>query len=152
MTVLRSSTPTQASTVEEARALFFDEETGAVLWPLLVDRTDVALARARRDNNLVAVFALDNPRVEVGHPMHMAPAAMRERLASLLRPDDTVGRVAQRTFVVVCNEISADQDAAGIAQRLVRSVGIVAGLGIALGNPNDNAESLLRRALVEASR
>jgi hypothetical protein len=140
--------PMHSSRIEQARGLMFDEETGAVLWPLLIDRTEIALARARRDEKLVAVFAFDNPRVEGGAPANYAE--LRERLACLLRPDDTIGRVAGRCFVVVCNEIREDQDAATIAQRLLQNVAVVENVGIAIGAPTDDAESLVRHAIEDA--
>jgi GGDEF domain-containing protein len=74
-----------------------------------------------------------------------------EGLRDSLRADDTVARVASRTFVVVCNEIERDEDAATITERLLSEAGIVAHVGIALGEPNDDAGKMLNRAAAQAA-
>jgi GGDEF domain-containing protein len=127
----------------------FDRETGLPRWPLLLDRTTIALARAHRVNRVVAVFVFDDPRTFDGELPDFRD--LGQRLHSRVRPDDTVARVARRSFVVVCNDIRRDQDAATVAQRLLQSSGVIARLGVALGVPGDSAESLLTRALDQAA-
>jgi GGDEF domain-containing protein len=127
----------------------FDRETGLPRWPLLIDRTTIALARANRVNRVVSVFVLDDPRTFDGDLPDFPDLA--KRLTARVRPDDTVARVARRTFVVVCNDIRRDQDAAAVAQRLVHNSEVIARLGVALGGPGDTAESLLDRALDQAA-
>jgi hypothetical protein len=128
----------------------FDRQTGLPRWPLLLDRTSIALARANRCDRAVAVFVLQDPRGFDGTVPDFADLA--QRLQSRLRPDDTVARAAHRTFVVVCNEIARDQDAAAVARRLLQSSGLLCQLGVALGAPDDSAQSLIERALGEAGR
>jgi GGDEF domain-containing protein len=127
----------------------FDRETGLPRWPLLLDRTSIALARAHRVNRVVAVFVLDDPRLFDGALPDFGD--LGQRLVARVRPDDTVARVGRRTFVVVCNDIRRDQDAAAVAQRLVHNSGVIARLGVALGVPGDTPESLLERSLDQAA-
>jgi GGDEF domain-containing protein len=103
----------------------FDPATRLVRPALLVDRLDVALARAARQRRLVGVLF-----VRVGVPDDVASTAgdsfdllplMAGRLRSAVRPDDTVGRVGEHEFVVVCNGLTAPADIDEIADRL-RSV------------------------------
>jgi hypothetical protein len=128
----------------------FDRETGLVRWPLLMDRTTVALSRAKRAERGVAVFVLENPRSFDGTAPEFADFAVR--LRERVRPDDTVARAAPRTFVIVCNDIVADEDAAGVARRLVLGAGVLCRLGVALASPEDSAGSLLDRALRDADQ
>jgi GGDEF domain-containing protein len=126
-----------------------DDLTGLPKWALLIDRTAVALARAARTGKHVAVFVLDDPHFAHGpRTVKTVVAALQERL----RPDDTLARLDDRRFAVMCNEIRADEDAALVARRLVYSTDIVCGLGVALGGAADTAEQLIGRALVEAAR
>jgi GGDEF domain-containing protein len=127
----------------------FDRETGLPRWPLLLDRTTIALARAHRVNRVVAAFVFDDPRGFDGE----LPAfrELGQRFVDRVRPDDTVARVARRTFVVVCNDIRRDEDAAVVAQRLLQNSGVFARLGVSLGVPGDTPDSLLARALEQAA-
>jgi GGDEF domain-containing protein len=143
---------THAIRVEADPVLYdrmFDRETGLPRWPLLLDRASIALARAHRVNRVVAAFVLDDPRAFDGDLPDFREVA--RRLVARVRPDDTVARVARRTFVVVCNDIRRDQDAAAVAQRLLHNSGVVARLGVALGVPGDTSETLLERALDQAA-
>jgi hypothetical protein len=128
----------------------FDRQTGLPRWPLLVDRTAIALARANRSDRVVAVFAIENPRAFDGSVPDFPELA--ERLQARVRPDDTVARAAHRTFVVVCNDISRDTDAAEVARRLIHGSGVLCQLGVALGTREDSAQSLLERAVHESNR
>jgi hypothetical protein len=127
----------------------FDRESGLPRWPLLLDRTTIALARAHRVNRVVAVFVLDDPHTFDGELPDFRE--LGQRLVARIRPDDTVARVARRTLVVVCNDIRRDQDAALVAQRLLQSSSVIAHLGVSLGVPGDTPDSLLARALDQAA-
>ncbi len=96
------------------------------------------------------MFVIENPRAFDGTVPDFAELA--QRLLAKVRPDDTVARAAHRTFVIVCNDISRDQDAATVARRLVHSSGLQCQLGVALGSREDSVESLLERALREADQ
>jgi hypothetical protein len=128
----------------------FDRETGLPRWPLLVDRTTIALARANRCHRVAAVFVIENPRAFDGTVPDFAQ--LGRRLQARVRPDDTVARAAHRTLVVVCNDISRDSDAATVARRLVHSSGALCQLGVALSSREDSAQSLLERAIQEADQ
>ncbi len=128
----------------------FDRQTGLPRWPLLVDRATIALARANRSHGVAAVFVIENPRAFDGTVPDFAELA--RRLLDRVRPDDTVARAAHRTFVIVCNDIAQDKDAATVARRLVHGSGVMCQLGVALGTGEDSAESLLTRALHEAEQ
>jgi GGDEF domain-containing protein len=134
---------------EQYKALF-DPVTGLPRWALLIDRTQIALARAQRVNRKVAVFVLDEVEAFSGAPADARRFA--STLCSKVRTDDTVARVAEQTFVVVCNSISRDKDAALVAQRLLQHADVVCRLGVALGGGNDDALGLVSAAMKEALR
>jgi GGDEF domain-containing protein len=148
----RTMTSIELGRLEMERARYehlLDDLTGLPKWALLIDRTAVALARAQRTGNQVAVFVIDDPHFAHGpRTVKTVVATLQERI----RPDDTLARLDDRRFAVMCNEMPADQDAALVARRLVYSTGIVCGLGVALSDADDNPEQLIGRALVEAAR
>jgi GGDEF domain-containing protein len=134
--------------IERARyETLLDSLTGLPRWGLLIDRTAVAIARAQRAETTVAVFVLDDPHFP-DRPYDIK--AVVKVLQSRLRPDDTLARIGDRRFAVVCNEMHADEDAALVARRLVYASGLVSGLGVALGNDHDPPELVIARALVAA--
>lgn len=130
--------------------VLFDPVTGLPRWALLLDRTEVALARAQRVNRKVAVFVLDDVQTFSGAVPDM------QRFVTMLRgkvrSDDTIARVTDRTFVIICNNIGRDKDAAMVAQRLVQNTDVVCRLGIALSSGGDDASSLLTNAVKQAVR
>jgi GGDEF domain-containing protein len=132
--------------IERARyETLLDSLTGLPRWGLLIDRLGVALARAQRAGTTVAVFVLDEPHFpDRPYDVLAVTRAMQERL----RPDDTLARIGDRRFAVVCNDIRADEDAALVARRLVYSTGLVCRLGVALGNDHDPPELVIARALL----
>lgn len=136
--------------IERARyELLFDTLTALPKWTLLMDRTAVALARSRRTDKQVAVFVFDDPHFDGG------PRDMKRVVATLqscIRPDDTLARIGDRCFAVVCNEIQADEDAALVARRMIYGSGVICGLGVALGGADDTPEMLIGRALLEVIR
>jgi GGDEF domain-containing protein len=134
--------------IERARyETLLDSLTGLPRWGLLIDRTAVAIARAQRNGNTMAVFVLDDPHFP-DRPFDVL--AVAKLLQSRVRPDDTLARIGDRRFAVVCNEIQADEDAALVARRLVYGSGLVSGLGVALGNDHDPPEQVIARALLAA--
>jgi GGDEF domain-containing protein len=124
-----------------------DSATGLPRWSLLIDRTDVALARARRNGRDVAVFVLEHPHFR-SDPYD--PQRIVEVLQSRVRPDDTLARIGLRRFAVVCNDIGKDEDAASVAHRLVYGSGLQCGLGIALSEGDDAPEDVIGRAIAAA--
>ncbi|HXY93311.1 MAG TPA: GGDEF domain-containing protein [Acidimicrobiia bacterium] len=144
-----SESPIPSDESAQYQALF-DTATGLPKWALLLDRTTVALARARRVNRKVAVFVLNDVRTFGG----ALPDLTRfvQTLAGKVRIDDTIARVGERTFVVVCNNIGKDKDAALVAQRLVQNTDVACKLGIALSSADEDAAALLAAALKESTR
>jgi GGDEF domain-containing protein len=126
----------------------FDAVTRLPGWPILLDRTAVALSRASRLESQVMIVVLDDVKAFRGATLDLraAVAALRERL----RADDAVARVDERTLIVVCNDVKLDADAAQIARRLVAHSGIDANLGIALSGGHDDPKSLLTDAVRNA--
>jgi GGDEF domain-containing protein len=136
--------------IERARyELLLDPLTALPRWTLLIDRVSVALARSRRIEKQVAVFAIDDPHIQ-GAPRDIKRVAAM--LKARIRPDDTLARIGDRRFAVVCNDIGADEDAAHVARRLIYDSGVICGLGVALGDANDTPELLIGRALLEMIR
>ncbi|MDX6700730.1 MAG: hypothetical protein QOF26_956, partial [Baekduia sp.] len=132
---------------------------------LLLDRLRLALARGRREGRWVALLYLDlddfkNVNDSLGHAA--GDALLRElavRLADVLRPSDTLARLAADEFAILCEGLEEVAESATIAERLLAVVGravTVAGvelrptasLGIALAEPGVAAdgEDLLRDA------
>jgi GGDEF domain-containing protein len=73
-----------------------------------------------------------------------------------VRPDDTVARVGEHEFVVICNDVTDDLDLAAVAERLESVIGVRIFLDEAksvlsarvearLGAPGDRAVDLLTR-------
>jgi GGDEF domain-containing protein len=125
-----------------SRLALLDPVTGLPGPALLVDRIEMALARARREHSGIAVYVLYDV---VGTP----GPAVREtalRLQHAVGPDDTVSRVAGRTFVVVGNAIDTRAVADRVAARLMDHVGDGCRLGLALGTVADDPRELLSTA------
>lgn len=134
--------------IERARyEHLLDSLTGLPRWGLLIDRTGVAMGRAERAGTTVAVFVIDEPHFP-GRPFDVV--AVAKILRTRLRPDDTLARLGDRRFAVMCNDIRADEDAAQVARRLVYGTGLVCGLGIALATAHEPPEHVIARALLAA--
>ena len=94
---------------------------------LFLDRLDQELARAHRDNRMVAVMSLDLDRFKqindsYGHPIgDQLLQAVAGRLTSQIRACDTVARTAGDEFGVVLTGLKATHDAAEVAQKLLDS-------------------------------
>ena len=131
---------------------------------LFQDRLGHALARrAPRTKTSIAVCFIDLDRFKsvndtFGHDVGdelLEHAA--ERLRSVLRPADTIARMGGDEFVILCEELSGEQEAVRLAERLQRvfsdpfalggSEHIVnASIGVAIGDDNANADALMRDA------
>ena len=123
----------------------FDSHTELPRWGLFLDRTAVALERAESGRSGVAVFILDEPHIPGGE--HSDVRRVADLLRSRLRPGDTLARLGDERFAVMC-DVYSDADAANVARHLIYDSGLVCGLGIALSEPGDVPETLIGRALV----
>ncbi|MFP4148125.1 MAG: putative bifunctional diguanylate cyclase/phosphodiesterase [Nitriliruptoraceae bacterium] len=140
-----------------------DPLTGLANRPLLLDRLQHALDRCDRNDHTVALLFLDLDRFKVvndslghaaGDELLRAYAA---RLHSLVRAGDTVGRFGGDEFVVVLEDVTDEQQAVEVAERLLadleepvdlrgRAHRVTASAGLVIAGPGDRAEVLLRDA------
>jgi GGDEF domain-containing protein len=133
----------------EQYAGLFDPLTQLPGWVLLLDRTRVALARATRRGPLVAVIVLEDVRRTSDRSPDFATFVNQVR--GRVRPDDTVARIASRTFVVVLNDIDDRSTVPPIVQRILHGSGVTCRLGISVGHPPEPPETLIGRAVREAA-
>jgi diguanylate cyclase (GGDEF)-like protein/PAS domain S-box-containing protein len=138
---------------------------------LLLDRLRLALARGRREHRWVVLLYVDlddfkNVNDSLGHAA--GDALLRElspRLADVLRPSDTLARLAADEFAILCEGLDEVTESAAIAERILAVVGRpmtvggvelrpTASVGIALAEPGVAAdgEDLLRDASVAMYR
>jgi hypothetical protein len=135
--------------VREQYAKMFDRLTALPGWPLLIDRTHVALERAARHGSLVAVVVLEDVR----RASSASPdfTTFISRLRDAFYGDDTVARIEGCTFVVVLNDVSDRDSVATVVQEVVVGSGITCRVGITFGvSPRDPAE-LIDEALQDAA-
>jgi diguanylate cyclase (GGDEF)-like protein/PAS domain S-box-containing protein len=106
-----------------------DALTGLANRILLADRIRQTIHKARRTGHMVAVLFLDldgfkliNDTLghEVGDSMLCSVA---ERLKSLVRDSDTVARMGGDEFLVLLSDISHEEDAARVAEKIVDTIG-----------------------------
>ncbi|HYM15975.1 MAG TPA: diguanylate cyclase [Dehalococcoidia bacterium] len=152
---------------------FHDALTGVANRPVLMDRLTQNLAQARRDGSVVALLFLDLDGFKQVNDLqgHAAGDRLLQRVASelgkMLREGDTLARVGGDEFVLALPGLSRPDDAATVAERVLRTLApevlsdgagapVAASVGIA-AFPQDapDAESLLRSAdvaMYEAKR
>jgi diguanylate cyclase (GGDEF)-like protein len=138
----------------------FDPATRLARPPLLRDRLEVALARAARTRRMVGVLFVD---VDVPADLPVGSDSSFDvlpliagRLRSAVRPDDTVGRIGEFEFVVICNDLVELADVGAVADRLRSVIGVrvfldetksvlSARVESRLARPRDRARDLLIR-------
>lgn len=131
---------------------------------LLQDRLKVAMAHASRSKKMVAIMMLDLDGFKavndsVGHLMgDLLLNAVAERLMHCVREEDTVARMGGDEFVVALPDITQEQDAAIVAQKILDALNrpfqienhelhITASIGISSFPLNANdTERLLKQA------
>jgi diguanylate cyclase (GGDEF)-like protein/PAS domain S-box-containing protein len=125
------ATPTAASkgdTEAEPTSSLHDPLTGLPGRVLFTDRLSVALARSDRRTSSVAVLLLDLDRFRLANDSYGRETgdrllvAVAERLFGSLRPGDTVARVGEDEFAVLCDDIHKREGAANIAERVHAAV------------------------------
>jgi diguanylate cyclase (GGDEF)-like protein len=139
-----------------------DPHTGLANQLLLLDRLTQALARMRRHGGEVVVchVNLDNLgeiNTDFGYTVgNTVLCEMADRLTSVLRMEDTVGRIGGNELVVVL-AVSDEHSVGPLSRRLQKTLDkpvVVAGqpirlhatLGVALAEDDESAEDLLARA------
>ncbi|MEW6314393.1 MAG: EAL domain-containing protein [Pseudomonadota bacterium] len=106
----------------------FDSLTNLPNRHLLLDRLNQELAKARRNDTMLAVMFIDLDRFKVindtlGHAVgDLLLQAVAERLSRCIRQADTVSRQGGDEFVVVLPDISHAQDAAQVAQKFLQAL------------------------------
>jgi len=131
---------------------------------LFEDRLTVALAQARRRNQMLPVMFLDLDRFKqvndmAGHAMgDKLLRRVAERLAGLVREGDTVARVGGDEFTLLSPEVAGVEDTVEIAERVLKvfqqpwaldghEFHVTTSVGIAMyPNDGEDVESLLRNA------
>jgi len=107
---------------------FHDPLTGLPNRALLNDRVDVALARARRDGDRLALLLLDLDHFKevndnLGHTTgDQLLQAVGERLTALLRESDTVCRMGGDEFLILLTGITAADAVTKVAHRVLESI------------------------------
>jgi diguanylate cyclase len=150
--------------VELAHRTLRDPLTGLPNRTLFLDRLQLALGRARRQQAAVAVLFLDLDRFKVindslGHDTgDRLLVDVAARLQAVLRPGDSVARFGGDEFTILCDGIDEERDAVVIAERVVEAVAapfviddteafLTASVGIALSTgADDRPVTLIRDA------
>ena len=159
---------------DEAReSSLHDPLTGLPNRALLAQRLDQAGARARRSGTTAGVLFADLDRFKdindthghrVGDELLVAVAG---RMASLLRPSDTLARLAGDEFVILCEDLDSPSRVEALAARIDTAlsapfeltdatVAITASVGIAFAGRADDIPARLvhdaDRAMYQAKR
>ncbi|HEY6721271.1 MAG TPA: diguanylate cyclase, partial [Burkholderiales bacterium] len=154
------------------RAAQHDGLTGLPNRNLLGDRLEQALARARRNRQLISLFYLDLDRFKdindaLGHAAGDALLkAFAERLNACVRETDTVARVGGDEFVILLEDVREDGDAHAVAEKIIdamrrgfhvetKTLRATTSIGIAFTRGETTGEELMKRAdaaLYEAKR
>jgi diguanylate cyclase (GGDEF)-like protein len=144
---------------------YFDGLTDLPNRRMLEDRLNRGLVQARRYSRALAVMFMDldhfkNVNDTLGH--HVGDELLKVvagRLATCVRAGDTVARSGGDEFIIVLSEITAPEDAAIVARKLIASISVpvpVAGLELQVGASigiavypvagTDDAQELMRKA------
>jgi diguanylate cyclase (GGDEF)-like protein/PAS domain S-box-containing protein len=134
-----------------------DALTGLPNRILYLERLSLALAHAHRNRKLVAVMFFDLDRFKIindtlGHNAgDQLLQEVGERVAAILREDDTVARMGGDEFTVILEGVCDEQDAIQVAQKIIdviahpvdlggQEVFITASVGISI-YPNDGSDA-----------
>jgi len=157
----RDATETRVTEDRLAFAATHDALTGLANRPLLLDRLEHALVRRPKGapSELAVLFMdLDGFKAvndDLGHHVgDTTLVAVARALESVVRPADTVARFGGDEFVIVAEDAGTAADVHRLAERLEDAVAVVtagsrglrASVGVAMADPDDSAESLLKRA------
>jgi diguanylate cyclase (GGDEF)-like protein len=156
-----------AKTANSIRHAFNDSLTGLPNRALLLDRLEVALGRAEREDQPVSVLFLDLDGFKVVNDSlgHVAGDRLlidvARRLNGCLRRGDTAARIGGDEFAIVLGDLGDPDRAPLVAERVIAALGepftvlgrevfVSASIGVAYGR--SDAESLLRNADVAMYR
>jgi diguanylate cyclase (GGDEF)-like protein len=119
----RARSDLQDSSDQSRKAAMHDGLTGLPNRTLLMERLAHAFLRAERSGKTIAVFFVDLDAFKsvndtYGHQVGDALlVAVGERLAGILRPGDSLARLAGDEFVVLCEDLDDPAQADAIAVR-----------------------------------
>jgi diguanylate cyclase (GGDEF)-like protein/PAS domain S-box-containing protein len=162
--LVREITARKAAEQQIEYQAYHDALTGLANRRLFQEHLTLALALAQRRQRLVAVLYLDLDHFKIvndslGHTT--GDALLKQvaaRLRSSVRDGDTVARVGGDEFTIVLQELSRREDAAIVAQKVLRTIAapmdvtghrlyITTSIGITIfPDDGDDAESLLKSA------
>jgi hypothetical protein len=133
----------------EIYAALFDPESGLPGPALLYDRLVIALGRTQRTGTAVAVMHFRAPE----HSNTRAVSAAARKVATELRADDTVGRVAPNEFVAVCH-VRDSQEVQVVIRRIAEvfqhaQADFPLAVRRAVGGPDTRAGDLLQQVQQE---
>ena len=120
----RARSELEESSEQSRDAAMHDGLTGLPNRALLTERLEHALVRVQRSDKTIAVFFIDLDGFKAindkyGHQVGDALlVAVGERLAGVLRPGDSLARLAGDEFVVLCEELDDPAQADAIAVRV----------------------------------
>ncbi|OEU72413.1 MAG: hypothetical protein BA874_10815 [Desulfuromonadales bacterium C00003068] len=141
-----------------------DELTGLANRNLLHDRTNQAIAKAKRSQRYVAILLLDLDRFKIindslGHRIgDQLLCAISERITQAVRETDTVARLGGDEFVALLSDLNSPEDIHHIADKILtniakpykikaREITITASLGYSIyPEDGDSSEILIRNA------
>jgi diguanylate cyclase (GGDEF)-like protein/PAS domain S-box-containing protein len=158
----RDITERKASEQRILNLAHYDSLTGLPNRALLADRMRVAIKRAARQSTRLAVLFLDLDRFKpindsLGHDIgDQLLKGVAERMQASVRSVDTVSRVGGDEFVVLLSEIETMEDAARVAEKLIRGLSqpyaieghellITASVGICIYPDNGTQPNVLLR-------
>ncbi len=114
---------------QSRQASLHDALTGLPNRLLLIERLDHAFQRSRRTHRASAVYFIDLDRFKTVNDTHghgigdELLIAVAERLGRLLRPSDTLARLAGDEYVVICEDMDSPDHAAAIGERITAALG-----------------------------
>lgn len=143
-----------------------DALTGLPNRALLLDRISVALAKADRDESLIALIFLDIDRFKplndtYGHAVgDKFLIEVAKRIDGTLRPGDTVARLGGDEFIVLIEGVRDEAHALKVARRITAvlesdsfdiddvsvKTTVSGGIALSAGGPDEHADAVLRDA------
>jgi diguanylate cyclase (GGDEF)-like protein len=150
--------------LEMAHRATHDELTELPNRTLFLDRLELTLGRLERRSRAAAVLFLDLDRFKdvndrFGHDAgDQLLLSVADRLRYLVRPGDTVARFGGDEFMLLCDDISSEEDAIAVADRLgaelelpfeIGEVEVTVGASIGIAMADDRSrspEALVREA------
>jgi diguanylate cyclase (GGDEF)-like protein/PAS domain S-box-containing protein len=142
----------------------YDTLTGLPNRTLFYDRMSQLLALAKRNNYVLALLYMDLDRFKeindrLGHVVgDLVLKEAAQRMTSCTRKSDTVARMGGDEFIGICGRVTAQQDAAVVANKIIGALArpfhikghecvIGASVGVSLyPNDGDDVETLVSKA------